>query len=242
MMRGLVLLAVVAGPAAAGNFTPPAGCETFLTVQSKGCRVSNHYMCSADPAGDKWRADFDQEGMFFLSRTNSEGEWIESYDVGSGTKQVLVSGPADPASFSELLSRGRDDYNFQLSTDGAAPTEVQGHDSLTGKNVLIDGEPLQQTEFEYTETDADGSPLRRSYGNEFISARWRLFFAGPSQWDGGTGFLPMDGSPVKFSETGEAGFATTQPIFDCDAVMSSLTVAPQFSPARYALSAGGQQP
>lgn len=220
-MRALALVALMAGPAAAGNFTPPAGCETFLTVQSKGCRVSNHYVCSADPAGDKWRADFDQEGMFFLSRTNDEGEWVESYDTGAGTKQVLQD-RMDPASFSELLSRGRDDYRFGLSTDGGDPTDVQGHDALTGKTVVIDGEPLQQTEFEYAETGPDGTVLRRSYGNEFVSAKWRLFFAGPSQWDGGTGFLPMDGSPLQFSEAGEPGFATTQPIFDCDAVMSML--------------------
>ncbi len=233
MMRALVLMAVMAGPAAAGSFTPPEGCETFLTVQSKGCRVSNHYICSADPAGDKWRADFDQEGMFFLSRTNSEGEWVESFDVGAGSKQVLLGGAADPASFSELLSRGRDDYSFGLSSDTAGQTEVQGHDSLTGKNVVIDGETLQQTEFEYSESGADGALLRRSYGNEFISAKWRLFFAGPSQWDGGQGFLPMDGSPVKFYEPGETGFASTQPVFDCDAVMSSL---PQSSMPEEALS------
>ncbi|MBC2834969.1 hypothetical protein [Paragemmobacter straminiformis] len=225
-MRAALILAVLAGPAAAGSFTPPEGCTTFLTVQSKGCRVSNHYTCEADPAGDKWRADFDQEGMFFLSRVNNEGEWVESYEVGAGTKQVLVPGAADPASFSELLARGRDDYRFNLSTDGAAPTEIAGHDALTGSNIVIDGEPLQQTEFEYSETGPDGTLLRRSYGNEYVSAKWRLFFAGPSQWDGGQGFLPLDGSPVKFSESGEAGFATTQPIFDCDAVMSSLPISP----------------
>lgn len=223
-MRALVLIALMAAPAAAGSFTPPEGCTTFLTVQSKGCRVSNHYTCSAEPAGDKWRADYDQEGLFFLSRTNSEGEWLESYDTGAGTEQTLGE-RSDPASFSELLSRGRDDYRFKLSTKNAGTTEVQGHDSLTGKNVMIDGEPLQQTEFEYAETGPDGTLLRRSYGNEYVSAKWRLFFAGPSQWDGGTGFLPMDGSPLQFSEAGEAGFATTQPIFDCDAVMSSLPVS-----------------
>ena len=223
-MRALAALLAMALPAAAGSFTPPEGCTTFLTVQSKGCRVSNFYTCEAEPAGDKWRADFDQEGMFFLSRVNNEGEWVESYDTGSGTKQVLQD-RADPASFSELLSRGRDDYRFSLATDGAEPTEVQGHDALTGKTVVIDGEQLQQTEFEYAESAADGSLMRRSYGNEYISAKWRLFFAGPSQWDGGTGFLPMDGSPVKFSEAGEPGFATTQPIFDCDAVMSSLPMS-----------------
>lgn len=232
-MRALAALLAMALPASAGSFTPPEGCTTFLTVQSKGCRVSNFYTCEAEPAGDKWRADFDQEGMFFLSRVNNEGEWVESYETADGTKQVLVPGAADAASFSELLSRGRDDYRFQLSSNGQAPTEVTGHDALTGRDVVIDGEPLQETEFEYAETGPDGTLLRRSYGNEYISAKWRLFFAGPSQWDGGQGFLPIDGSPVKFSEAGETGFASTQPIFDCDAVMSSLPVTPMPEEAQH---------
>lgn len=224
MMRGVVFFTLIAWPAVAGSFTPPDGCTTFLTVQSKGCRVSNYYICADDSDGDKWRADFDQEGIFFLGLTNDEGEWLESYDTGAGTTQMLQD-RADPASFRELLSQGYDDYRFNLSTDGAESIKVEGHDSLTGKNVVIDGEPLQQTEFEYVERGPDGSLLRRSYGHEFISAKWRLFFAGPSQWDGGTGLFPMDGSPLKFSEAGEAGFAMIKPIFDCDAVMSSLPLS-----------------
>ena len=50
---------------------------------------------------------------------------------------------------------------------------------------------------------------------------WRLFFAGPSEWvTDGDRLLPMDGSPVQFIFPGEPGFFATQPIFDCDAVMS----------------------
>ena len=38
MKYGIVLfLALMASPALAGSFTPPAGCETYLTVQSRGC-------------------------------------------------------------------------------------------------------------------------------------------------------------------------------------------------------------
>ena len=75
MMRFLLVAALLiplAETAVAGStFQPPAGCSVFLTVQSRGCRVSNNYTCAADAAGDKWRADFDQEGLFFLRRTES---------------------------------------------------------------------------------------------------------------------------------------------------------------------------
>ena len=51
---------------------------------------------------------------------------------------------------------------------------------------------------------------------------------GPSEWDGGDGnYLPIDGSPVQFIFPGEPGFASTQPLFDCDAVMSSLSLPPK---------------
>ena len=63
---------------------------------------------------------------------------------------------------------------------------------------------------------------------KYISAEWRLFFSGPSEWDGGDGtYLPIDGSPMQFIFPGEPGFASTQPLFDCDAVMSSLPFPPK---------------
>ena len=42
---------------------------------------------------------------------------------------------------------------------------------------------------------------------------------GDGQW------LPIDGSPVDFTFPGEPGFASTQPLFDCDAMMSFVPPA-----------------
>lgn len=219
----LLILLVTAPSAVAGSFTPPAGCEIYMTVQSKQCRVSNHYRCAADAPGDQWRADFDQEGMFFQSRINSEGEWLESYDVDPPVKQTLDANPTDPASFSELMAQGLDSYAFGLSDSTGERTRVRGQDRLTGKTWVIDGITLKETEFQYTETDLDGNVLRQSRGNEYISPEFRLFFSGPSEWTGTDGApLPLDGSPVEFIFPGEPGFASTQPLFDCDAVMSQL--------------------
>lgn len=219
---------MLAAPAMAGNFTPPEGCTTYLTVQSKGCRVSNHYTCEADPAGDQWRADFDQEGIFFLSRIDREAQWVESFEMNPPARQTLDPNPADPASFSDLLATGNDSYIFGLSKDTGERSRVRGNDRLTGRQVVIDGVTLQETEFNFTETDTAGNILRRSRGNEYIHPDWRVFFSGPSEWDGGEGtYLPLDGSPVQFIMPGEPGFASTQPLFDCDAVMSSLPFPPK---------------
>ncbi len=221
MKRIALLLFVIPYPAFAGTWTAPEGCEVYMTVQAKGCRVSNHYRCLADPHGHKWRADFDREGIYFQSRIDNEAQWIESFDLNPIVRQTLDANPADPASFSELLSSGIDRFDFGLSRDDGTSSHATGYDRLTGRTMVIDGITLSETEFDFTETDPAGNILRRSRGNEFVHPEWRLFFAGLSEWDPGDGnYLPIDGSPIDFIFPGEPGFLSTQPIYDCDAVMS----------------------
>lgn len=206
---------------AQGAWSPPEGCEIYMTTQSKGCRVSNHYICAADPDGDQWRADFDQEGVYFYSRINSEAEWIESFDGNPVVRQSLDPNPEDPASFSDLIGSGVDSYAFSLSREDGMDSQVYGYDRLTGRTVTIDGQQLEETEFDYTETDVMGNVLRRARGNEYISRDKRVFFAGPGETDLGDGqWLPIDGSPVDFAFPGDKGFGSTRPIYDCDAILS----------------------
>lgn len=208
-------------PTLAGTWTAPESCEVYMTVQAKGCRVSNHYLCLADPHGDKWRADFDQEGLFFQSRIDDEAQWVESFDSNPPVRQTLDANPPDASSFSDLLASGMDTFDFGLSRDDGTTSRATGFDRLTGRTMVIDGITLSETEFDFTETDPQGTILRRSRGNEFVHPEWRLFFSGPSEWDPGDGnFLPVDGSPVDFIFPGEPGFLSSQPIYDCDAVMS----------------------
>lgn len=228
-MRILFSLALMLAStsALAGSFTPPAGCTTKLTVQSRGCYVANYYSCESDNPGDQWRADFDQEGMFYLSKIDSETRWVESYDLNPKVKQTLDPNEKDPANFSSLLSTGRDDFDFSLSKDNGEHSNVKGFDQLTGKTVTIDGVTLLQTEFDYVETDDAGNELRKAHGHEYVSPEWRNFFSGPSETWNGTEWLPMDSSPMEFVLPGEKGFAVTQPLFECDAVMSSLPYSPE---------------
>lgn len=223
-MKRLVLpLLFLAAPAMAGTFTPPKGCTAHLTVQSRGCIVSQFYTCEADPKGDQWRADYDADGPFFLSKIDREAQWLESYETGAGTKEVMDPNPKDAASFSDLLATGLDTFDFALSKDNGEHSTIKGFDKLTGTSATIDGVLLKQTEYEYTQTDDKGNVLRHSRGHEFISEQWRTFFSGHSEWEAADGsWTPSENAPVAFILPGKPGFASTIPLFECDDQMSSL--------------------
>lgn len=222
MKIALLIALTLPLPAVAGSFTPPEGCTATLTVQSRGCNVANYYICTADQSGDQWRADYDQEGMFYLSKIDGETQWVESYEQNPLVKQVLDADPADPANFSELLATGVDNFDFNLTKDNGQQSNVKGFDKLTDEEVVIDGVTLRRTQFEMIETDPEGNLLRQARGHEFVSPDLRNFFSGTSEYFDGTDWLPLEGSPVQFSKSGDKGFGATQPIFDCDATVSGL--------------------
>ena len=224
----LLPLLFLATPAFAGTFSAPEGCTMHLTVQSRGCTVSHFYTCEKDAKGDQWRADFGFEGQFYLSRIDSETQWIESFDIDATgaqppARESLDANPKDPASLSELVETGLDSFDFNLTKDSGERTHVVGFDKLTGKTAKIDGVTLKQTEYEYTQTDADGKVLRHSKGREYISEDFRTFFSGQSDWQGEDGtWVTIEGAPITFILPGEPGFSSTKPIFECDAQMSQL--------------------
>ena len=225
-MKYLVLpLMLLAAPAVAGTFAPPAGCATKLTVQSRGCIVSLFYTCEADKPGEQWRADYDASGPFFLSRIDAEAQWLESYESDPVSKETLDPGAKDPASFSGLLSTGLDTFDFALTKSDGQHSTIKGFDKQTGQSALIDGVILKQTEFEYTQTDDKGTVLRHARGHEYIAEQWRTFFSGHSEWQAEDGtWTPADNAPVKFITPGKPGFASTLPLFECDDQMSQLSL------------------
>lgn len=221
----LLVLTGTATSAMAGTFVPPEGCTGFVTVQARSCKVSNHYRCAQDAPGDQWRVDFGEYGPYFASRIDHEAQWVQSIDLGPGREQWLMPDPADPASFSELLERGVDTFDFRLAGSDGTGSRVTGFDRLTGETVVIDGVALKRTAFEFRETTLAGTLLRQARGHEYIHPEWRLFLSGPSEWDGGEGFVPMDYSPVEFIFPGEPGFFATRPKHDCEVTMSSAQPA-----------------
>ena len=227
-IRAAVAALMLLGPAPvmAQVFTPPPGCEGFVSVQSRGCKVSHHYICSGDPAGHQWRVDVGPFGPYFVSRIDAEAQWVYSLDLATGVAQELAPGATDPASFSALLDSGTDTYDFsQMASDGSR-TRVRGFDTLTGRKVVIDGVELEETSFEFRETTAEGGFLNTARGKEYIHRAWRLFFSGPSEWDGGDGFAAYDRSPVRFDMPGDRGFMSVLPEYDCDEQLAALPVVP----------------
>lgn len=224
LMAGFAALLAGAAPAMAETFVPPKGCTVFVTVQARGCKVSHHYICQGDAKGDQWRVDVGLDGPYFASRIDRETRWMQSYDLISGSAQQLMPDAPDSASFSGLLRTGTDTYDFAQIDDRGGITRVRGFDTLTGNKVTIDGIVLEETSFEFSELAADGRILSTARGREYIHRDWRLFFSGPSEWDGGEGFEPYDRSPARFDLPGDAGFLSNTPEFDCDEQLAALQI------------------
>nr|WP_241865464.1 hypothetical protein [Paracoccus salsus] len=222
---GAALLAITPLPGRAATFTPPQGCTLEVTVQNRGCSVSQYYRCGSDPDGHQRSAIFGQDGMTHLSRIDAETRWIESADPQSGLEDRLVEDSQDHASFTTLLETGRDDFDFWTESNTGERLRHIGRDELTGETVTVDGVELERTRFELVTRDAGGEVLITRKGQQFVSRAMRRFYGGvehQSDWTGES--RRTDDSPVLFSFPGEIGFGETTPQFDCDQLMTGLPV------------------
>lgn len=214
------LLTMSALPAHAAGFVPPSDCKLEMTVQNRGCTVSQHYRCTADAPGDQRVTIFTPDGPVYQSRIDKETRWMESTNLVQGVTDTLMDGAKDEASFSTLLETGRDDFDFwTLSNDGQRLHHV-GHDELPGDKVTIDGVALETTRFELTTYSETGDVLIERKGQQFISRAHGRFYGGIEHSTDWTGTVRDDNdSPVTFAFPGQAGFGATRPEYDCDLQM-----------------------
>lgn len=219
-----VLLAAMSAQAQGAKFTPPAGCDAYLTVQMKSCLVAHYFTCAGDPEGHRWGATLTEMGPAAMSYVDDEYQWLRTVVFFRGVTEELRQPSVEPASMSELLETGLDTFDFETVSSGAINGQVsryQGFDRLTGEETEIDGMPLLVTEFEVNEY-VDGALVFARKGNQYVSDRFRLFFGGIETESNGTETVESDTTPVQFIEPGEPGFLDADPIFDCGAVMSSV--------------------
>jgi len=216
-----LLLATLAGPAAAGTFKVPQGCTAYATVQMRSCQVSQHYRCDADAEGDQWTVQMDGNGPYYASKIDAETRWMESYDLTSGEADQLGE-ENDPASFSTLLEKGRDDFDFFTQSNFGELRRYVGFDRLTGTSRSIDGITLEETEFELTAYDPDGQMVWMRRGNQFIHRGWRIFLPGTERFENAFGDkVDTQDTPVEFALPGDKGFLETEPKYDCDTLTAS---------------------
>jgi hypothetical protein len=204
------------------TFTLPAGCTAYVTVQSNDCSVDHHFTCEGDPEGHKQRVSLTEEGLVYIGSTNFESQWVGSFHPRSGHSERLGPNANDPASFTELLETGLDTFDFETLSDEIGTSRYVGQDRLTGRTVTIDGIDLQETEYSIRALTPDGTEMWRAEGNEYISARWRSFFAGSGTVTTPTDSFDKDDSPVEFIFPGEPGFLSANPKHGCGVVLSSF--------------------
>jgi hypothetical protein len=219
MMKPWMILTtlVAATPAAAQQtFSAPQGCEATLTVQYKGCVLTNIWQCEADNPGDQWIALLTQAGVFSVQKVDAEFQWVEAYKVTGN--QRLTTPVEDTASLTELFETQIDTWDFTLETDDGTERNV-GYDLLTGGTTEIDGEILLNTEFQGRTIDQDGNEIDASSGRQFVSEKHRLFFFGES-WPQDNPEQVIDMSPVEFIYPGESGFFSDSPKFECNVIES----------------------
>lgn len=208
------------------TFSLPAGCEAYLTVQGADCSVDHHFTCEGDPQGYKSRASLNENGMTYIGTVDDEAQWMTSFHVFSGHSERLSEDNPDPASISELIEFGVDTYDFTTQSDEIGVSRYVGQDSLTGRQITIDGVTLDETQYNITAYDGDGSVMWQSEGNEFISRNWRMFLSGTTTVTTPDDAFDLNGSPVEFIFPGEPGFLSANPKHGCGVEMSSFQVTP----------------
>ncbi|MFD1794947.1 hypothetical protein ACFSC1_03000 [Paracoccus aurantiacus] len=197
-----------------------------MTVQNRGCTVAQHYVCASDEPGDQHVIYYDDQGPSYHSHIDAETRWLESNDLDTGLTDLLMPDAADDASFSTLLKTGRDDFDFVTESNSGERLRHIGEDRLTGETVEIDGVPLELTEFRLRTFAADGQLLIDSRGQQFINREHGRFYGGTEHSEDWTGEVTDDNdSPVTFAFPGDAGFASTEPLFDCE--MQMVTFRPR---------------
>ncbi|MDP3194034.1 hypothetical protein [Tabrizicola sp.] len=227
----------VAAPAKAEVWAAPAGCETFLTVQFRECRISNYYRCAAEPEGHVWRADFDVEGLRLLTLTDAETVPLRQIDPRGGTDYQLDAGSVGLPSQSSLQSERTSIVEYRM-VDPAGLGEmsvglrfrvtVPDRVPVTYSAVTIDGIELEEVAFNLTRGSVDGLVIQERSGTEYVQSDWRLVFSGPEQTTipgNLSKHVQADRSPVDFIFPGEPKFSSTMPIEDCELLLSQADIA-----------------
>jgi len=219
-------------PAFGAGFTPPRGCETFLTVQHKSCMVSVQWRCDETPGNQSWSAMFSSEGLESVTSYSGDYQWLDAIYMWDSSREAFVPPAADPISVSTLLADGVDTFDFTMrrtQPDRSYDIRVVGADVLTGETARIDGYDVDLVSTRVEITAEDGTVEYKAEGTQYLSRAFRQFFLGTERVFSDDGsFEDYDDTPVDVIETGEPGFGMTEPLYNCNSQDARMTpVAPK---------------
>lgn len=207
-------------PVGAAGFTPPKGCETFLTVQSRECSVSLLWRCDGGDSGPIWEANFSDAGLQSVVSYAADYQWLDAIYMWDSSREEFVPPAADPIDLDTLIDTGIDTYDFIMrrsEPQGMRDVRMVGADQLTGRSVTIDGYHLEAVATELQILTEDGRVEYQSRGIQYLSHDLRLFFLGRETVTGTDGVAAdYDGTPVDIIQPGEPGFGTSVPLYDCN--------------------------
>ena len=217
------------GPSVAGGFAPPAGCESFATVQSRGCSVSLLWRCDVAPGGDFWEASFSDEGLESVVGYDRDYQWLDAAYFWDSSREEFTPPASDRISLNDLLTTGIDTFDFtmrRVTPDRNYNIHVVGADMLTGATATIDGYELDEVKTRLEIIDDEGVTEYASQGTQYFSRDLGLFLFGTEQMVGPDGETSTwDDSPADIILPGEPGFGATKPIYGCNLQDASFTPA-----------------
>ncbi len=223
-MKIALALICLAGPVAAQSgpqtFSLPAACTAYLTVQNESCEVNHYFTCSGDPAGNQRRVSLDEQGLTYVGEIDAETQWVSSFHPLSGHREQLENDPAERASLTDLIANNVDNYDFRTTSEEIGVTRYVGQDTLTGRQVTIDGITLDETTYDITAFDSAGNEVWAAKGREFISRDWRMFLSGAGTVTTSDGMFEQSNRPVEFIFPGEPGFLSANPKHGCGIAIS----------------------
>lgn len=218
-------------PAFAGAFSPPEGCESFLTVQNRSCSVTLQWRCSPGDESDFWSATFSSEGLESIVRYSADYQWLDAVYMWDSSREEFVPPADDPISLTRLIDSGLDSFDFTMhrsQSDRSYDVRVVGADMLTGETVKIDGYSLDVVRTRVEITAEDGAVEYKSEGTQYLSRALGQFFLGTERVFGTDGSVAeFDDAPVDIIEPGEPGFGATEPLYECNIQDAAMTpIAP----------------
>lgn len=215
-------------PASAASFTPPRGCETFLTVQHKSCMVSVHWRCATQDDTVS-SATFSEDGLESVTSYSDDYQWLEAIYMWDSSREVFIPPAADPVSISTLLAEGIDTFDFNMrraQRDRSYDIRIVGADELTGETAEIDGYSVDLVRTRVEITAEDGTVEYKAEGLQYLSRSLSQFFLGMERVFADDGsFSDYDDTPVDIIEAGDPGFGMTQPLYNCSPQDAQMTPA-----------------
>ena len=197
------------------RYTMPDSCQGILTAQLSSCEVQNFYRCDGDPTGFLNAMAFGPDGILYYAIQNADGAPVIGEYPQDGVSLIDNKRGPDFISSTVLMTQGLDRFDFEMDSDLGTFRAV-GQMRLTGETKIIDGRSLDLVESELNFYDPKGALV--------LSADEPDLFDRELRWHFDT--LDPDGlnkTPREFIYSGEPGFLTRAPKYDCGVVTSQNT-------------------